>query len=227
MNILITGASRGLGYFLTKKYLEDGNVVYAGVRNIEGDKVRELKEKFPETVHLLPLDVAETKSVEDAAKRVKCKLDILINNAAIHSETSFLPLEETDIDECLFVYNVNALGSLRTVKAFSNHLKEGGEIINITSESGSIATAGRTKEFDYCMSKAAMNMGAKLLQNYLKDRNIKVLSVHPGWMRTDMGGANARLDPEENAGNLIRLFQKMNHLDGAEFIDYMGEVIPW
>ena len=101
-------------------------------------------------------------------------------------------------------------------------------VVGISSESGSISTANREKEFDYCMSKAAMNMGTKLLGNYLKKDNICVISVHPGWMRTDMGGQAADLDPEETARKLVEVFEKTRKAGiSPRFIDNEGKDFPW
>jgi NAD(P)-dependent dehydrogenase (short-subunit alcohol dehydrogenase family) len=157
------------------------------------------------------------------------RIDILINNAAIHNDTSFEILEKADLDDCLQVYDVNSMGPLRVVKAFLTLLRKSksGKIINISSESGSIGACGREKEFDYCMSKAALNMGTKLLSNYLKKDNIIVLAVHPGWMRTDMGGSNAELDPYETACRLTELFEGVNNTDNPVFVDNKGNVYPW
>lgn len=231
-NVLITGASRGLGFYLTKKYLEEGNIVFAGVREITTPNLMKLKEDFPKSLIPLELEVTDTKSINEAAIIVgeyTDKIDILVNNAAIHSETSFEILENADIDHCLDVYDVNAIGPIRVVKAFINMIRNSpsGKIINISSESGSISTCGREKEFDYCMSKAALNMGTKLLSNYLKKDNITVLSVHPGWMRTDMGGQNAHLDPYETASKLVELFKGMNDNEQPIFIDNNGNEYPW
>jgi NAD(P)-dependent dehydrogenase (short-subunit alcohol dehydrogenase family) len=230
--VLITGASRGLGYDLTKKYLEDGNIVFAAVREVTAPKLIILKEEYPDSLIPLKLEVTDTLSINDAAILVgeyTDKIDILINNAAIHSDTSFEILENANIDDCLGVYDVNAIGPIRVVKAFINMLRNSasGKVINISSESGSISTCRREKEFDYCMSKAALNMGTKLLSNYLKKDNITVLSVHPGWMRTDMGGQNAHLDPYETACKLVELFNEMPTEEHPMFIDNNGIEFPW
>jgi NAD(P)-dependent dehydrogenase (short-subunit alcohol dehydrogenase family) len=229
--IFITGASRGLGYCLTKKYLGDGDIVFAGVRNL-ATNIMKLKEEYPDTLIPIELEVTNTYSTSLAAETVEKytgKLDILINNAAIHSDTSFEVLEKADIDDCLKVYDVNSLGPIRTAKAFIRLLRNStsAKIINISSESGSIGVCEREKEFDYCMSKAALNMGTKLLSNYLKKDNITVFAVHPGWMRTDMGGSNADLDPYETACLLAGLFEKMNDINQPVFIDNKGNRFPW
>jgi len=230
--IVITGASRGLGFYLTQKYLENGETVFAGARDITSAKLQALKEKYPKRLVPVTLDVADTKSVNDAAKAMESytdHLDIIINNAAIHCATSFEILERADIDDCLTTYNVNGLGPLRVVKACLPLVRKSksAKIINISSESGSIGACGREKEFDYCMSKAALNMGTKLLANYLNKDNVRVFAVHPGWIRTDMGGPNAHLDPYGAACQLVELFEKMNHMDGPIFIDYEGKEYPW
>lgn len=231
-HILITGASRGLGFCLTKKYLTEGDTVYAGVRDFNSPDIRELQEHYPNNLIPVPLEVTDSSSVKMAADLVRgytSQLDLIINNAAIHSSSSFEVLEKTNVDECLEVYDVNAVGPLRVVKEFLGMIRLGTKpkIINISSESGSISTCGREKEFDYCMSKAALNMSTKLLSNYLKKDHVTVLAVHPGWMRTDMGGANADLDPYETACRLVDLFDTHQEKDAPIFIDNRGDTYPW
>lgn len=230
--ILITGASRGLGYCFVRRYLEEGNRVFAGYRNCNGEGLMALKQEYGDLLELVVLEVTDTASVQAAAARIEQltdHLDIIINSAGIHCDTSFDILEETNLDDCNAVYDVNAVGPLRVVKAFLTQIKKGTEpkIINISSESGSITWTGRVKEFDYCMSKTALNMSSKLLSNYLKEDNIIVLAVQPGWMRTDMGGPNADLDPYENAGKLVALFDRIKELNHPVFIDNEGKAIPW
>lgn len=230
--VLITGASRGLGYYLTKKYLEEGKQVFAGARDVSAQLLRELQEQFPGNLITVELEVTDTNMVNQALRRIEAMtdhIDILINNAAIHNETSFKVLEEADLDDCLRVYDINSMGPLRVVKAFLPLLRksEKAQVINISSESGSIGTCWRDKEYDYCMSKAALNMGTKLLANYLKKDNIKVLAIHPGWMRTDMGGMNATLDPYQTACHLVDLFENNYDLEQPIFIDNEGKEYPW
>lgn len=230
--ILVTGGSRGLGLCFIKKYLLDGDTVFAGARNISNPDFQELVEQYPKTMIPVVLDVSDTPSVNTAYEKVKKEtdqLDIIINNAAIHGDSSFETLEDTNLDECLPVYNINSVGPLRVIKAFLPLLKVSslGKVINISSESGSLTTCQRDKEFDYCMSKAALNMGTTLLSNYLKKENIIVLAAHPGWMRTDMGGSHAHLDPYETACDLVELFNNINNIDHPIFIDNTGNSLEW
>lgn len=230
--ILITGASRGLGFFFAQKYLEEGDIVFAGVRDLQSPNITTLKERYPNTLIPVELEVKSTESINKAVEIVKTytdRVDMIINNAAVHSESSFEILEKADIDEGLEVYDINGLGPIRVVKAFVDLVRKSlqGKIINISSESGSLTTCNREKEFDYCMSKAALNMGTKLLANYLRKDSILVLSVHPGWMRTDMGGKNAHLDPYETACKLVELLDGINDINGPIFIDNTGKEYPW
>lgn len=229
--VLIAGGSRGLGLNLVRKYLEDGWRVLAGVRR--ESSLEDLKRKYPDRLHVLVMDVTDTVSVQKAAeeaKQVTDRIELVINNAGIHAPSSYEVLEEADLDECAAVYDVNAVGPLRVIKAFLPMIPKDGEgmIINISSDSGSIGTAHRQKEFDYCMSKAALNMATKLLDNYLSARNIRIVAIQPGWMRTDMGGQNADLDPYEAAVCLVELFGRIDKKDRSVlFMDNDGREIPW
>lgn len=230
--ILITGASRGLGFYLAQKFLEDGEIVFAGVRDIHSENIKALLNRFPDRLVPVTLEVTDTTSINGAAKTVgkyTDTLDTIINNAAVHNDSSFEILERANIDDCLSTYDVNSLGPLRIVKAFLPFIRKGNaaKVVSITSESGSIGNCRREKEFDYCMSKAALNMGTKLLANYLRKDNIIVLAIHPGWMRTDMGGANAIQDPYETACQLVELIGNINDTNSPIFIDNNGEEYPW
>jgi NAD(P)-dependent dehydrogenase (short-subunit alcohol dehydrogenase family) len=231
--VLIAGASRGLGYALADAYAGKGFFVIACARDTSSPQLAALKKKHDDTVRLVVMDVSRTDSVEQAALRVRRDvhdLDILINNAGVHAEDSFSELEKVNVDNCLATFNINALGPLRVTKAFLDLLEKGTvkELVNISSESGSISDTTRVKEFDYCMSKAALNMQSKLLQNYLGSRGIKVLSLHPGWMRTDMGGPRATFSPVEAAARVIEIADRYRSvLQGPIFVDYTGKTLNY
>ena len=234
--VLIAGASRGLGLNFARKYLEEGWRVLAGVRG-DGhpgeNSIGGLKTKYPDSLYPLRMDLTDTASVEEAAKQageITERIELVINNAGIHGPSSREILEVTNLDECAAVYDVNAVGPLRVVKAFLPLIAGNGEgmIVNISSESGSIGTARREKEFDYCMSKAALNMATKLLDNYLSSRGIRVIAVHPGWMHTPMGGPEAPVAPEDAARGIAALALEVK--TGARtglFFDYQGNPLPW
>lgn len=232
-HILITGASRGLGYALAEKYLENECIVYACMRNVSNSACEKLKDKYKNNLHLITMDVSNTASVKNAAKSIielTIQIDVVINNAAVHMKDSLNMLEEIDVDSCLEVYNINSLGPMRVAKELLQFLENGSMkvLVNISSEAGSIGDCKREKEFDYCMSKAALNMLSVQLQNYLVHRNIKVLSIHPGWVQTDMGGFNAHFPPSEAASNVVDLIERLyKDLNGPVYVDYSGKVMNY
>ena len=228
--ILITGASRGLGTDLAELYLSKDYTVFVGVRNTTADNILALKERYKDKLQILEMDVASDSSVISASEKFKdyaTSLEIIINNAAIHDKDT---LEDINFEKALEIYNINTLGSLRVTKNFLTYLNQGSTkvLVNISSEAGSIGSCPRSGEFGYCMSKSALNMQSVLLQNLLKKDGIKVLSVHPGWMRTDMGGKHAAIDSSETASGVYELIEKYKHkLDTPIYLDYTDEELLW
>jgi len=231
--VFITGADKGLGRSLTKVFLEQGFHTFAGQFDPETG-LPALEERFPDTLELIPLDVTDLSSVERAAVLVAEKtsaLDILINNAGVFPGGSRVPLEELELSERRFFHtmDVNAFGPLRVTQQFLPLLREGEmkRIVNVSSEAGSIADCWRNQEYAYCMSKAALNMQSKILQNYLGPDGFKVLAVHPGWMRTDMGGAEADIHPDEAADGILDLAMRDWGVDDPIYFDYQGKQMRW
>ncbi len=229
--VLITGAGRGLGLSLTEKFLAMGNLVVAGYLG-SPENLLNLSNTYAGQLITVRLDVTAeaevAKVAADMANRTG-SLDILINNAGIHLKQAYLPLEEIDFTSMLTTLQVNTLGPLKVAKHFIGLLEKGSRklLVNISSEAGSISECWREREFDYCMSKAALNMQSKIMQNYLKPRGIKILAVHPGWMRTDMGGEKADIAPEEAAEGIYNLTQKQWGLDEGIYYDYSGKTMNW
>ena len=232
--ILVTGADAGLGLSLVKRFLKAGFAVFAGVYRSDAE-LHKLASEYGEALALIPLDVAEMESVRAAALQVAERtntLDIVINNAGIHLvKNPSQSLEQLDFENQQFqqTMDVNAFGPLRVVQQFQPLLENSAHklIINISSEAGSIADCQRENQFAYCMSKAALNMQSKILQNYLKPCGFKVLAVHPGWMRTNMGGPNATIPPDESAEGIFQLALKEWKADDPIYVDYRGVSLPW
>lgn len=228
--VLITGASKGLGYSLTELYLSQGHTVIATYRkNLE--KLEHIKED-PNLI-LCQMDVSEEESVKRAYEFLKDKInyvDILINNAAVYLEDRSKTIETIDIEKAMTTLNINAVGPLRVLKYFYNLVEKGNKklIINVSSEAGSISNCWRDREYAYCMSKSALNMLSAILQNYSIPKGIKVLSIHPGWMRTDMGGPDADIAPEEAAKGIYDLSMKNWDLNDKNiYMDYTGKLMTW
>ena len=229
--IVITGANRGLGLCLANRYLDAGWTVFAGSKMPSPDLLA-LGKRFPGNLIEIGLDVTDGKSVSAAvahiAEGASC-IDILVNNAAVLPAEGRGPLPELAIDVGLRVFDVNALGPLRVTQALLPLLAKSKRklIANISSEAGSVGDCWRKDEFLYCMSKSALNMQTMILKNLLGPQGFELLAIHPGWMRTEMGGANADIDPKEAAEGIFALTSHSRAPDAAIFIDYQGKPMRW
>jgi NAD(P)-dependent dehydrogenase (short-subunit alcohol dehydrogenase family) len=231
--VFITGADKGLGLSLAKRFLQGGFYVFAG-KYLSGKNLGGLARQFPGKLTPVGLDVTNLTSVQRAAQTIAEQtpgLDILINNAAVYLQKPIKPLEELDFTDMHLqkTMDVNAFGPLRVIQQFLPLLDQGGQklIVNISSEAGSVTDCTRTSEYAYCMSKSALNMASRILQNYLKPRGFKVLAVHPGWMQTDMGGPEADIHPDEAAESVYDLAMKQWQPEDEIYMDYRGRVISW
>lgn len=226
---MITGANRGLGLSLTKVGLDHGHMIFAATRNTDEQatmQLRELQKMYPNKLHIVQLDVTSEESVMQASQAVEAitdSLDGLINNAGMLNERE-KTIEELDIEACMLAFDINTLGPVRVVKHFIPLLKKGKEqsLINISSDSASLTNA-YSGDYPYGMSKAALNMLTEKLHVTLKDEGIQVLSIHPGWMRTDMGGENAALNPIESAEGIFKIIHRKKTIESAyAFVDHYG-----
>ncbi|HYO95253.1 MAG TPA: SDR family oxidoreductase [Polyangiaceae bacterium] len=228
--VLITGANRGLGLCLVESFVGAGYRVFAGSRKTS-PQLEELGRRHAELT-LLTLDVTSPASVAACCNelgKVVGWLDMLLNNAAILPESGRGPLESMNIEVGHEVFDVNALGPLRVTQAFLPLLTRGERklIVNMSSEAGSIGNCWRKEEILYCMSKAALNMQTAILRNHLGPAGFEVLAVHPGWLRTEMGGAAAEADPKDAADSIVSLLERRRMPDEPFYIDHRGEALRW
>jgi NAD(P)-dependent dehydrogenase (short-subunit alcohol dehydrogenase family) len=213
-----------------ERFLREETRVFAGARK-ESQGLAKLAVEFPERLHVVPLDVANGASVRAAVAhitRLTPAIDVLVNNAAVQLDHA-IALAKVNLDDGTpeTTFTVNVLGPLRMTQQFLPLLEQGQRklIINISSEAGSIGDCWRDSEFAYCMSKAALNMQTRLLANHLKPHGIQVISVQPGWMRTDMGGAGAPLDPQQSAADIVHLARTF--VDSGVFINHTAHRLAW
>ncbi|MEK5494903.1 SDR family oxidoreductase [Paenibacillus sp. FSL R7-0297] len=228
MNILITGAGRGLGLDLVKIALEHGHSVIAGVRDPRRgqDALSGLSADYGDKLTVAALDVTDEEGIAALAASLKEEgraLGSIVNNAAVLN-ASDTPLEELDIAEMQLALDINLYGPMRVVKHFLPLLTEPeASIINISSEAGSITNA-YPGSYPYTISKTALNMFSQKLHVTLKERGVHVLSVHPGWMPTDMGGEKAPTSPRTSAEGIISLLEQRTAPEGHfRFVDYTGK----
>jgi NAD(P)-dependent dehydrogenase (short-subunit alcohol dehydrogenase family) len=229
-HVMVTGADSGLGLALAGKFLAEGWRVFAG-RFAHGPALDSLVGQSVGRLTALGLDVRSIESVRvaaDAVAAVTPSLDLLINNAGINPDRD-VPLEQLDIELSRQAIDTNALGPLRVTQQFLPLLRRGTlkRIVNVSSEAGSIANCYRTSWFGYSMSKAGLNIQTRLLQNYLGKEGFTVLAVHPGWMRSGMGAADATFAPQTPAASLYPLITGPRAPDAPQFFQWDGAPLPW
>ncbi len=233
--IFITGASRGLGLEFSKQYLERGDTVIASCRNPEkAEALKDLKSIFPDNLTIVQLDVVDEQSRNDVFTNIEKEfdaIDILINNAGIISgnESESSVLGEIYKEDFRKVFSVNTIAPLLMSEKLLPLLEKSSnaKIVNISSQNGSIALRSVGGKYSYAASKAALNMVTKVLSNDLKDKGIITLAIHPGWIKTDMGGSNAPLEIEEPISQIISLTDKSSLNESGKFLDREGKEVPW
>ena len=222
---LITGAGRGLGLEFSRQFADDGWTVLAGVR--EPEKADDLR-RIDGDVSPVPLDVADPASVAILGERLSgVPIDLLINNAGVYGPRQMV-LGEFDYDAWREVFEVNTLAPMRVAEAFIEHIRagEGRKIVTVSSKMGSIADSSGGS-YIYRSSKAGVNAAMKALAMDLQPEGFTIVVVHPGWVRTDMGGPSASIDAVESITGLKRVIDGLSPSDTGRFFNYDGSEIPW
>lgn len=227
MHILITGAARGLGLSLVTESAKRGYYVNAVVRAASNtDELEKTASQYAGHVHIVEMDVADERQAFDCVKEID-QLDAVINNAAITSGNQET-IETLDLDLVRQVLEVNLLGAMRVVQATLPLLKKSKKavVINISSEAGTIINAYPTN-YPYAISKTALNMFTERLRAHLLEQKIRVYAIHPGWMRTGMGGDSAPADPGVVAAGILDIVEdKIKITSKISFIDATGRPMP-
>ena len=207
---LVTGSNRGIGFEVVRRLAERGYLVYLAARRpgAAEEAAGELSGRGL-AVRPLVLDVTQDESVRRAREHVEAesgRLDALVNNAGVLvDEDRRLPGLELPIEAVRATYEVNTFGPLRVTQAFAPLLvRQGGNVVNVSSVMGQLASAG-PGYLAYRSSKAALNMVTRVLAAELKPHGVRVNAVHPGWIRTRMGGPEAPGRPEEGAEPIVWL----------------------
>lgn len=238
--ILITGSNRGIGLELVRHYLfQDDTLIFATCRNpSSASDLQAITKQHPNRVHIVPLDVINQVSIEQSLVAVSHHvdgLDMLINNAGIlpggidARDKNISTLGLLDADAMLNVFRVNTISPVIITQTYADLLRNGNDarVINVSSDAGSINRRSKGCDYSYPSSKAALNMMSRCLAGDLRDDNIIVISVHPGFIKTDMGGVNATLTLDEAIPSLVQTIDGLTLDDSGQFFNWDGRLVDW
>ena len=223
--VLITGANRGIGLAFARSYAGDGWRVHACCRQPE--KAGDLK-SLGGDVEIHRCDVTDKTQVASLARALSDEpIDLLIDNAGVIGDAG--GLGEIDYENWIEVLKVNTLAPVRVIEAFLPHLEagEGKKIVAITSRMGSITENTTGGRYIYRSSKAALNMAMKSLAIDVAGKGLTVAVLHPGWVRTDMGGAGAAIGVEESVTGMRQVIDHLTPGDNGRFYNHDGREIGW
>ncbi|MCI5045356.1 MAG: SDR family oxidoreductase [Aquisalinus sp.] len=227
-SVLITGANRGIGLELAKHYAADGWQVHATARDLV--KATDLT-AVSGNITCHALDVVDRAAIRALADKVTDPLDVVIANAGVSGrpDNGGMPgtIGELDYEGWRDVMEVNLFGAVATCEAFLSHVEKAkGKLVAISSQLASNANAF-LGSYPYNSSKAALNMAMNLLAIEVKPRGIAVGTLHPGWVKTDMGGQHAPVTPSDSAKGLKQVIAGLKPAERAHFVDFEGNTHPW
>ncbi len=226
ITILITGANRGIGLGLAQHASERGYTVIGTAR--DPDSAKELKATG---ARVEQLDTSSLESVEALAKTLgETPIDVLVNNAGIFLHECD-DINDLDLDAFERIMRVNTMGPLLLTRALIPNVEKSERkvVVQISSNMGSItdATRGEAGFLGYRTSKAALNMANATIAHQLKPKGITCVAVHPGWVKTDMGGEGADLTRDEATSSIMDTIDAIRPEQAGAFVDYAGKPMPW
>ncbi|MDO9371773.1 MAG: SDR family oxidoreductase [Gammaproteobacteria bacterium] len=229
-SILVTGANRGLGLEFARQYATDGWRVVACCRH--PDQARELAQLAAqhENISVHALDVENHKQIDALAHELRdTPIDILLNNAGVYGggeDESFGTLNYQSWER---EFRINTMAAAKMTEAFVSHVARSEKklIAAISSLMGSMGDNGSGGSYLYRSSKAALNAVMVSLAHDLKARKVGALVLHPGWVKTDMGGANAEITAEKSVRGMRKVMGDFTLRDTGRFMAYDGTELPW
>ena len=223
--VLITGANRGIGLELARRYAADGAQVIAGVR--DEARAQDLK-AIEGQVSLLQIDMASPESIQAAAASIgDQELDIVINNAG-STGGGRQAIDDLDLAAWHEALDVNTIGPTLLAGALKDNLvaSGNGKLMTVTSQLAA-STWPLGGMLIYASTKAAVSKVHQALAIDWKDDPVIVALMHPGWVQTDMGGPHAQITAEESASGIIDVISGLSAEDSGKFYKWTGEIHPW
>jgi len=236
MNVVVTGAGRGLGLEFVRQLLQRGCRVFATVRNPAASGELQVLAGRNQDLTVLPLDVGSEASIRTFAQQVTAKttsLDLLINNAGIYlgrpgAVEGSDRLGQLTLESGVATLRTNAVGPMVLTQELLPLLRKGKnpKIVSLTSWLGSIAQS-RGAPFHYSASKAALNMYTHGLAMTLQSDGIIAVVVNPGWVKTDMGGRGAAISAQESVEGILQVVERLTLQETGKFLNWDGGEEPW
>ena len=225
----ITGCNRGLGLEMAQQLVQRGERVIATCRDIAtASDLTELALRS-QGLSLIEMDMASLESMTEAVALLNEEpIDVFINNAGIYGPRD-ANFGNVAGDDMALVLHVNAIAPLQLTQLLIPRLRtgKGKKLAFVSSKMGSIADNGRGGSCIYRCSKTALNSVVKTLAVDLAEEGFIAAALHPGWVRTDMGGPNGLIDAEESVRGMLQVIDALTPATTGEFINYNGAAIPW
>jgi NAD(P)-dependent dehydrogenase (short-subunit alcohol dehydrogenase family) len=230
-SVLVTGANRGLGLEFCRQYAAAGWQVFACCRHpADAHELNDLaRQSSSGRVLIFALDVRDFDRIAVLAGELRDQpIDVLLNNAGIYGPNK-MTLGQIDYSAWMEVLAVNTLAPLRMAECFVEHVARSQRkiIAAISSLMGSVSSNTGGRHYLYRSSKAALNAVVKSLAIDLRDRGIIAVTLHPGWVKTAMGGANAEMEIDVSVRDLIGVLDRLALKDSGRFLSHDGSEIPW
>lgn len=225
MNVIITGTSRGIGLGFVQHYLNEGAQIWACCRQISA----ELKVLQDKGVNIVQWDVADDMPTA-GAETLPAEINLLINNAGIYGPTlvGSQTLEDISMSVMQEVFDVDCLGNLRVVRYLLPALKAGKAVIaNISSKMGSVEDNTSGGSYAYRAAKGAQVGVSRSMAVDLMHDDIKVITLHPGWVKTEMTSFNGLIDVDESVAGMADVIAHVSDYKPGQFVAYDGQIIPF
>lgn len=226
--VLITGTNRGIGLEFVEQFLAQGDRVIASCRNPAGSGALQTLAQNSPQLQLVQLDVSSQASMEALPGQLEgAPIDVFVNNAGIYGRREgFGELEAEPWNE---VFQVNSVAPIILTQLLMENFAKGNDkkLVYLTSKMGSIEDNQGGGSYVYRSSKAALNAAVKSLSIDLNDKGFSIALLHPGWVRTDMGGPNGLIDTNTSVTGLMGVIAGLDQSSSGSFLNYDGSVIPW
>jgi NAD(P)-dependent dehydrogenase (short-subunit alcohol dehydrogenase family) len=224
---LIIGASRGLGLAMVDEWVRSGWAVTATVRGSNRTGLHDLADRFPRKIEVETVDITVPTQISALHDRLTHRtFDLLFVNAGVANQLDGT-VADTSTDEFVRVMVTNALGPLRAIETLQDLVEPSGTIGVMSSGQGSVTNNDRGGHEVYRGSKAALNTFMRSYAARHRGEHRSLVLMAPGWVKTDLGGPDARLSIEDSIPNVVRTLDDLRDAPGLHYVDYLGTTVPW